>query len=83
MVRRHGASLEQVSEVAAVVAMREPTLRYQRSARARRSLALMPEGTGINITSNVSDYNHFRGDVDQHDATLALWPSFRAEDVLR
>ena len=78
-----GASLEQVSEVAAVVAMHEPTLRYQRTARARRHLASMPEATGTNISFNISDYNHFLGGVDQHNATLALWPSFRADDVLR
>ena len=78
-----GASLEQVSEVAAVVAMDEPTLRYQRAARARRRLAFMPEATGINISFNISDYNHFLGGVDHVNTLRVPKQQCEGEDVLR
>ena len=74
---------EQAHEVAAVMVIDEPTLRFQGTAWARRRLPLMPEGTGINMSSIISDYNHFLGGVDQHDATLAPRQYLRAEDVLR
>ena len=63
--------------------MDKATARYQRTATARRRLAFMSDGTGINISSILSDYNHFLGGVDQHDATLALWQDIHAVDVLR
>ena len=35
-------------------------------------IAFMPEGAGINISSILSDYNHFLGGVDQHDANSGV-----------
>ena len=74
---------EQAHEVAAVMVIDEPTLRFQDTAWARRRLPLMPEGTGINISSIISDYNHFLGGVDHRDATLLPQQHLLAEDVLR
>ena len=61
----------------------EPMHRFQHTAWARQRLPLMPESAGINIPSIISDYNHFLGGVDGHDATLALWQDLSAEEVLR
>ena len=75
--------MEQVSEVAAVVAMHEPTLRYQRTARARRRLAFMPEATVIIISFRISDYNHFSGGVDHVNTLRVPKQQCEGKDVLR
>jgi hypothetical protein len=75
--------LQHAHEVAAVMAVDEPMVRFQGTAWARRRVPRMPEGTGINVSSTIPDYNHFLGGVDQHDATLLPRQHLLAEDVLR
>jgi hypothetical protein len=65
------------------MAMDASTERFWRTASARISLPLVAEVASINISFNMSDYNHFLGGVDRHDATLAHWQELHAEDVLR
>ena len=46
-----------------VVDIDESTVRFQRTAWARRRLKLIPEGNGINISPTLSVYNSFLGGV--------------------
>ena len=43
----------------------------------------MPEATGINISFNISDYNHFTGGVDHVHTLGAPKQQCEGEDVLR
>ena len=65
------------------VAMDEHTMRFPKTAWARRRLPLMTEVIGIEISSILSDCNHSLGGTDQHDASLAFQQDLYAEDVLR
>ena len=78
-----GACMELVRVVAFGLAMDEPTSRYQRTARARTCLAFIPEGTGINISSILPDYNHFLGGVDHVNTLRVPKQQCEGEDVLR
>lgn len=66
-VRRHS---EQAFQMPAVMAIDESTLRFQGTAWQRRGLPSKPEGTGVQISSILYDYNTSYGGVDIHDRLM-------------
>ena len=77
-----GACMELVRVVASGLAMDEPMVRYQSTARARTRLTFIPEGTGVNISSTLPDYNHFLGGVDHFNTLRVPKQQCEGEDVL-
>ena len=66
-----------------VVAMNESSTAFQPTVWARRRLPLMPEGTGINIPSNILAYNLLLGGADVLNTLCVQRQKFQGEDVLR
>ena len=73
---------QQADEVVTVVDIDESTVRFQRTAWARRRLNLTPEGTGINISPTPSVYNSFLGSFYDANAQRVLLLRYESEEAL-
>ena len=66
-----------------MMAMNEPTVRWDGTACVWQGLSRKPEGAGIEICSIYSHYNSLFAGIGRHDALLAFEQQVLPEDVLR